>query len=83
MKISFIGTGTMGSITRGNQSLLIDDILFDVGSGTVKRMESQKIYTKDIKYLVKSCSTILSDAINSVVCASLTKAQFLETKTPF
>lgn len=54
MKISFIGTGTMGSITRGNQSLLIDDILFDVGSGTVKRMESQKIYTKDIKYLVIS-----------------------------
>ncbi len=38
---------------------------------------------KDIKYLVKSCSTILSDAINSVVCASLTKAQFSETKTPF
>ena len=54
MKINFIGTGTMGSVTRGNQSLLIDDILFDVGSGTVKRMESQKIYTKDINYLVIS-----------------------------
>ena len=54
MKINFIGTGTMGSITRGNQSLIIDDILFDVGSGTVKRMESQKKYTKDIKYLAIS-----------------------------
>ena len=54
MKISFIGTGTMGSVTRGNQSLLVDDILFDVGSGTVKRMESQGIYTKNINCLVIS-----------------------------
>lgn len=54
MKINFIGIGTMGSITRGNQSLIIDDILFDVGSGTVKRMESQKRYTKEINYIVIS-----------------------------
>lgn len=54
MKVTFIGTGTMGSTTRGNQSLLVDDILFDVGCGTVKKIESLKIYTKDINYLVIS-----------------------------
>ena len=43
MKVTFIGTGTMGSTTRGNQSLLVDDILFDVGCGTVKKIESLKI----------------------------------------
>lgn len=54
MKVTFIGTGTMGSMTRGNQSLVIDEILFDIGCGTVKKMESLKIYTKDIKCLVIS-----------------------------
>lgn len=53
MKIRCIGTGTMGSITRGNQSILVDDnILFDIGSGVVKKLESMKVYTKNIKYLV-------------------------------
>lgn len=54
MKIRFIGTGTMGSTSRGNQSLSIDNILFDVGSGTVKRMESQNFYTNEIDCLVIS-----------------------------
>ena len=54
MKIKFIGTGTMGSIERSNQSIEIDDILFDVGSGTVKKMEYLKWYTKDVNYLVIS-----------------------------
>ena len=48
MKISFIGTGTMGSITRCNTSILVDDILFDIGMGTVKQIERLKIYTKSI-----------------------------------
>ena len=52
MKIQCIGTGTMGSITRGSQSLVIDDMLIDVGSGVVKKMESLGIYTKTIKYLL-------------------------------
>ncbi len=52
MKIRCIGTGTMGSITRGNQSILIDDVLFDIGSGVVKKIEALKIYTKTVKYLV-------------------------------
>lgn len=52
MKITCIGTGTMGSITRGNQSILIDDVLFDIGSGVVKKIESLKIYTKSVKYLI-------------------------------
>ncbi len=54
MKINFIGTGTMGSISRGNQSLMIDNILFDVGCGTVKKIEALKIYTKSIDYLIIS-----------------------------
>lgn len=54
MKIRFIGTGTMGSITRCNQSLAVDDILFDVGSGTVKKMESMKFYTSEINYMIIS-----------------------------
>lgn len=52
MKINVIGTGTMGSVSRGNQSILVDDILFDIGSGVVKKIESLKIYTKTVKYLV-------------------------------
>ena len=54
MKITFIGTGTMGCITRCNTSILVDDILFDVGMGTVKQIERLKIYTKSIRYLVIS-----------------------------
>lgn len=52
MKIRCIGTGTMGSIERGNQSIMIDDILLDVGSGVVKKIEQLKIYTKSIKFLL-------------------------------
>lgn len=52
MKISVIGTGTMGSITRGNQAILVDDILFDCGSGIVKKLEEMKLYTKYINYLL-------------------------------
>ena len=52
MKINCIGTGTMGSITRGSQSILLDNILIDVGSGVVKKMESMKLYTKNVKYLL-------------------------------
>ncbi len=36
MKIDFIGTGMMGSLTRGNSSILVnDEILFDIGSGVL------------------------------------------------
>ena len=52
MKVTFVGTGTMGSISRCNTSVLVDDILFDIGMGTVKQVEKLKIYTKSIKYLV-------------------------------
>ena len=54
MKVTFIGTGTMGSITRCNTSILVDDILFDVGMGTVKQIERLQIYTKNINYIVIS-----------------------------
>ena len=52
MKITCLGTGTMGSITRGSQSLLVDDILIDIGSGVVKKLENMEIYTKKVKYLL-------------------------------
>lgn len=52
MKIRCIGTGTMGSIKRGNQSLMIDDILLDIGSGVVKKIEQLELYTKTINYLL-------------------------------
>lgn len=54
MKITFIGTGTMGSLTRCNTSVLIDDILFDIGMGTIKQIGRLKINTKSICYLVIS-----------------------------
>ena len=54
MKITFIGTGTMGSLTRCNTSVLIDDILFDVGMGTMKQIGRLNIDTKAIRYLVIS-----------------------------
>lgn len=54
MKINFIGTGTMGSTTRCNTSILVDDILFDIGMGTVKQIERLKIYTKSINYILIS-----------------------------
>lgn len=54
MNITFVGTGTMGSVKRCNTSILVDDILFDIGMGTVKQIERLNIYTKDIKYVVIS-----------------------------
>ena len=54
MKVTFVGTGTMGCTTRCNTSELIDDILFDIGMGTVKQIERLEIYTKSINYLVIS-----------------------------
>lgn len=52
MNIKFIGTGTMGSTTRANTSVLVDNILFDCGMGTVKQLERYNKQTKDIKCLV-------------------------------
>ena len=54
MKVRFIGTGTMGSTTRCNQSLLVDNILFDIGSGTVKQLERLGISTRRVQYVVIS-----------------------------
>lgn len=51
MRVTFIGTGTMSSTSRCNTSLLVDDILFDIGMGTIKQIERLKIYTKSIRYV--------------------------------
>lgn len=51
MKITFIGTGNMSSTTRCNTSLLVDNILFDLGMGTIKQIERLKVYTKSIQYV--------------------------------
>jgi ribonuclease BN (tRNA processing enzyme) len=53
MKITFLGTGSIGSEKSANTSLLINDnILLDIGSGTIAEMRRNNIKTSDIKYLI-------------------------------
>lgn len=52
MRINVIGTGTMGSEKRGCQSLLVDNVLFDIGGGIAKKLGQLKLNSGDIKYLV-------------------------------
>jgi len=54
IKVTFIGTGNMKSRTRANNSILVDDLLFDCGMGTVKQIERLGYNTKDINYVVIS-----------------------------
>ena len=54
MKITFIGTGNMGCKKRANTSVLIDDLLIDIGCGTVKQLGRLDIETKRIKYILIS-----------------------------
>lgn len=51
MKVKFIGTGTMGCRTRCNTSMMVDDILFDIGMGTIKQIERLKNYKESIQYV--------------------------------
>lgn len=52
MNIDFIGTGTMGCLDRINTSILIDDeILFDIGSGTVNKLRTLNKDLTKIKYI--------------------------------
>lgn len=53
MKIDFIGIGTMGSLTRGNSSILInDEILFDIGSGVLAKLKDKNKDIAKIKYII-------------------------------
>ncbi len=53
MKIDFIGTGMMGSLTRGNSSILVnDELLFDIGSGVLAKLKDMKKDISKIKYIV-------------------------------
>lgn len=54
MNITFIGTGMMGSTDKANTSLLIDNILFDCGMGTIKQYERLGLKVKDLEYVVIS-----------------------------
>ena len=54
MEITFIGTGNSGSKKRANPSVLIDDLLIDIGCGTVKQLGNLNIETKGIKYVLIS-----------------------------
>lgn len=40
----------MGCTTRCNTSVLVDDILFDIGMGTVKQIERLKITALTLKH---------------------------------
>ena len=75
MKIRFIGTGTMGSTKRCNQSLLIDNMLFDIGSGTIKQVERLGISTRRIQYVVISHfhSDHFLDIVNFLIGRSIRK----------
>ena len=44
MKVTFVGTGIMSSTTRCNTSMLVDDLLFDAGAGTVKQLFRLGVY---------------------------------------
>ena len=52
MEITFVGTGSMGSVERCNTSMLIDNILFDCGMGTTKQLNRLKIPISKIRYIV-------------------------------
>ena len=52
MEVTFVGTGSMASLVKFNTSVLIDDILFDCGNGTVKQLNKLKIPARKIRYLV-------------------------------
>jgi ribonuclease BN (tRNA processing enzyme) len=53
MKITFLGTGSMESENSANTSILINNnVLFDIGSGTISQMMKYNYKTSDIKYLI-------------------------------
>jgi ribonuclease BN (tRNA processing enzyme) len=52
MKVTFVGTGSMGNEKQGNTSLLIDNILIDCGMGVVKAFERMGHHTREINYVV-------------------------------
>lgn len=54
MKIKFIGTGNMTLSNRANTSILIDNILFDIGAGTMRQLELLNTDFKTINYIVLS-----------------------------
>lgn len=54
MNVKFIGTGNMGSIKSSNTSILIDNILFDCGMGTIKQFERLGNKVKDLNSVVIS-----------------------------
>jgi ribonuclease BN (tRNA processing enzyme) len=53
MNITFLGTGSMGSDNSANTSILInEDILLDIGSGTINQMMKYNHETNKIKYII-------------------------------
>jgi ribonuclease BN (tRNA processing enzyme) len=53
MKLTFLGTGSIESENSANTSILINNnILLDIGSGTISQMRKYNFKTSDIKYLI-------------------------------
>lgn len=52
MEVTFVGTGALASLERFNTSVLIDNILFDCGNGTIKQLNRLKISIPKIRYVV-------------------------------
>ena len=52
MKVQFLGTGTIGGDSRALTSFLVDDqILFDIGSGTINRLKQLGFTPPQIQYI--------------------------------
>jgi len=52
-KLQFLGTGSYGSKDRALTSFLInDELLFDIGSGTIRQMQIYDVDISKIKYLI-------------------------------
>ena len=82
MRINLIGNGTMGSIKRCNESIMVDDILFDIGSGTVKQIERLKLYTERINYVVISHfhSDHILDITNYLIGRAIRREDYKKVK---
>jgi len=54
MKIRFLGTGSMGSSRKNTAFVINDNILFDIGNGTLNALRDNGLDTKDIDTMIIS-----------------------------
>ncbi len=57
-------------------------LLADLKNMSKNVKKSVIVAPKDIKFLVERCAAMIADALNSVVCTTLSKKEIMETKMP-